>query len=139
MMVFIIACKRSKPLEFTQLKQFCRIDTMKDKDKTNMSKTDCYIVSNYEENPQTEQTIDSFAYKNRALDLKKYASYQIIMYKSSDVTNIEHLKQNPRDFDDYTFDNDKIFVYVWGNGAFSGKFKYHKLENVEAQPMIREN
>ena len=132
-----MACEQ-KPLEFESLEQFSKIDTMSDNGKPYFFKTDVFIVRNYEDNLVNEWTVDSFAYKNRAKDLALYESYSITMYKSSDKTNIENLKKNPKDFDYYTFINDMIYIYRWSNGTWSSKMKFKGRETVEAQPMIRE-
>ncbi|WP_291402359.1 hypothetical protein [Daejeonella sp.] len=107
----IVSCKQ-EALEFESLVQFSRIDTMSDNGKPYFYKTHVFIVQNYSDNYQNERTVDSFAYKNRAKDLTKYAEYKIVIYKHSDKTNIPNLKKNPRDFDDYTFDNDMIYIYT---------------------------
>ncbi|MCJ0742949.1 hypothetical protein [Pedobacter montanisoli] len=137
-MILVSSCKQ-KSLEFIKLDQFSKIDTMQDNGRQYYYKTDCYIVSNYKDNLNNERTVDSFAYKNRAKDLAKYSSYEIVIYKSSDKTNLKNLKQNPNDFDGYTFDNDMTYVYRWGGGTFSSKTKYKGRETVEAQEMIRED
>ena len=134
----IISCKQ-EPLEFEKLTQFSRIDTMSDNGKSYYYKKDIYIVKNYKDNYQNERTVDSFAYKNRAKDLAEFAGYKIVVYKYSDKTNMTNLKMNPRDFDDYTFDNDMIYIYDWGNGTWSGKMKFKGRETVKAEEMIRED
>ncbi|WP_138765878.1 hypothetical protein [Pedobacter xixiisoli] len=133
-----MACEQ-KPLQFEKLEQFSRIDTMSDNGKPYYYKTDIYIVKKYKDNFQNERTVDSFAYKNRAKDLGDYSSYNIEMYKNSSETNIDNLKKNPKDFDNYTFINDMIYIYSWGGGKWSGKMKFKGRETVEAQPMIRED
>ncbi|WP_410222190.1 hypothetical protein [Pedobacter sp.] len=135
---FIFSCKQ-KPLEFIKLDQFSKIDTMPDNGKPYYYKKDVYIVKNYKDNLQNERTVDSFAYKNRAKDLANYTGYKIVVYKYSDKTNKENLKMNPGDFDDYTFDNDMLYIYDWGGGTWSGKMKFKGRETVEAQQMIRED
>lgn len=136
--MLIISCKE-KSLTFTKLDQFSKIDTMKSNGKTIIFKTDCYIVYNYKDNLANERTVDSFAYKNRAKDLANYTAYTIIMYKHSDKTDIDNLRNNPKDFDNYTFVNDQIFTYMWGGGTWSGKMKFKGRESIEAQEMIRED
>ena len=134
----IVSCKQ-EPLEFESLVQFSRVDTMSDNGKPYFYKTDVFIVKNYKDNYQNERTVDSFAYKNRAKDLAKYASYQVEIYKYSDKTNIPNLIKNPRDFDDYTFDNDMIYIYRWSEGTWTSKMKFKGRETVEAEHMIRED
>ena len=133
-----VSCKQ-EPLEFVKLDQFSKIDTMPDNGRPYYYKKDIYIVKNYRDNYQNERTVDSFAYKNRAKDLAKYAYYKIVVYKYSDKTNIANLKKNPRDFDDYTFDNDMIYIYDWSMGTWSGKMKFKGRETVKAEEMIRED
>ena len=135
----IMASCTKKPLEFEKLAQFSRIDTMSDNGRPYYYKTDVYIVKNYSDNYKNERTVDSFAYKNRAKDLAKYSTYEIVVYKYSDKTNIANLKKNPRDFDDYTFDKDMIYIYDWSMGAWSGKMKFKGRETVKAEEMIRED
>ncbi|SOD20567.1 hypothetical protein [Pedobacter xixiisoli] len=138
LVLFIFACEQ-KSLEFEKLEQFSKIDTIPDNGKPYYYKKDIYIVKNYKDNLQNERTVDSFAYKNRAEDLGRYAGYKIVLYKHSYATNVENLKKNPKDFDNYTFINDMIYIYDWGGGKWSGKMKFKGRETVEAQPMIRED
>ncbi|MCJ0741386.1 hypothetical protein [Pedobacter montanisoli] len=138
LLTLVFACKE-KSLTFSKLDQFSKIDTIKRDGKTILFKTDCYIVYNYKDNLQNERTVDSFAYKNRAKDLANYTGYTIVMYKHSDKTDIDNLEINPKDFDNYTFDNDQIFTYLWGGGTWTGKMKFKGRETVEAQEMIRED
>ena len=135
----IMASCTKKPLEFEKLAQFSRIDTMSDNGRPYYYKTDVYIVKNYSDNYQNERAVDSFAYKNRAKDLAKYSTYGIVVYKYSNKTNIANLKKNPKDFDDYTFDNDMIYVYRWGEGTWTSKMKFKGRETVKAEEMIRED
>lgn len=95
LLTLAFACKE-KPLEFIKLDQFSKIDTMQDNGREYYYKTDCYIVYNYQDNLNNEKAVDSFAYKNRARDLSKYLNYQIVIYKSSDVTSIENLNHLPK-------------------------------------------
>ena len=135
----IMASCTKKPLEFEKLAQFSRIDTMSDNGRPYYYKTDVYIVKNYSDNYQNERTVDSFAYKNRAKDLAKYSTYGIVVYKYSDKTNIANLKKNPRDFDDYTFDKDMIYIYDWSMGAWTGKMIFKGRETVKAHELIWED
>lgn len=132
-----MACKQ-RPLEFEKLDQFSKIDTIKRVGNSILFRTDCFIVSNYKESLQSEKTVDSFVYKSRAKDIEKYEGYAIIVYKSSDKTSIKNFKTNPKDFDNYTFDNDQIYTYSWGRGKWFSKTKFKGRETVEAQPMIKE-
>lgn len=132
-----IACKQ-KPLKFEKLEQFSKIDTMLANGKPYYYKTDVYIVKNYIDNLKNERTVDSFSYKNRATSIDEFSSYNIVVYKYSDKTNIDNLRKNPKDFDYYSFVDDMIYSYRWGNGEWSSKMKFKGREIVEAQPMIRE-
>jgi len=134
----IVSCKQ-EPLEFEKLAQFSKIDTIPDNGKPYYYKKDVYIAKNYSDNYQNERTVDSFAYKNRAKDLAKFASYQVEIYKYSDETNIPNLKKNPKDFDNYTFINDMIYIYRWSEGTWTSKMKFKGRETVEAEHMIRED
>jgi hypothetical protein len=136
--LFIMACQQ-KPLEFVELKQFCRIDTLYENGKPYIFKNDYFLLENYKENLQSEKTIDSIAYKKRALDLNKYTAYTLNIYKSSDVTNLANLKKVPINFNHMMFDNDRVFSYEWAKGKWSGKFKWDNRNIVEGQPMIRED
>lgn len=134
----MVSCKQ-EPLKFEKLVQFSRVDTISDNGRPYYFKTDVFIVKNYKDNYQNERTVDSFSYKNRAKDLAKYASYQVEIYKYSDETNIPNLKKNPKDFDNYTFINDMIYIYRWSEGTWTSKMKFKGRETVEAEPMIRED
>lgn len=138
LLTLAFACKE-KPLEFIKLDQFSKIDTMQDNGREYYYKTDCYIVYNYQDNLNNEKAVDSFAYKNRTRDLSKYLNYQIVIYKSSDVTSIENLKANPKDFEVQSLQNDMIYRYKWSDGEWVGKSKFKNYELVEAQEMIRED
>ena len=133
-----VSCKQ-EPLEFVKLDQFSKIDTMPDNGRLYYYKKDIYIVKNYSDNYQNERTVDSFAYKNRAKDLAKYAYYKIVVYKYSYKTNIANLKKNPKDFDTYSFIDDMLYIYDWSMGTWSGKMKFKGRETVKAEEMIRED
>jgi hypothetical protein len=62
--------------------------------------------------------IDSCAKALAGENIIKYSNLSIIFYKRSDVTNKAHLKENPRDIDRYSQDNDMIFIYKWSMGKF---------------------
>ncbi|MCJ0742951.1 hypothetical protein [Pedobacter montanisoli] len=49
------------------------------------------------------------------------------------------MKINPKDFDYYTFNNDQIFMYMWGQGKWAGKFKFNGREMTSGEEMIRED
>lgn len=134
----MVSCKQ-EPLKFEKLVQFSRVDTISDNGRPYYFKTDVFIVKNYSDNYQNERSVDSFAYKNRAKDLAKYASYQVEIYKYSDKTNIPNLKKNPKDFDNYTFINDMIYIYRWSEGTWTSKMKFKGRETVEAEQMIKED
>jgi hypothetical protein len=132
-----IACKQ-KPLEFEKLDQFSKVDTMSENGKPYYYKTDVYILKNYRDNLKNERTVDSFSYKNRASNIDEFSSYNIVVYKYSDKTNIDNLRKNPKDFEYYSFVEDMKYLYRWGNGVWSSKIKFEGRRTVEAQPMIRE-
>ncbi|WP_291402372.1 hypothetical protein [Daejeonella sp.] len=134
----MVSCEQ-EPLKFEKLVQFSRVDTISDNGRPYYFKTDVFIVKKYSDNYQNERSVDSFAYKNRAKDLAKYASYQVEIYKYSDKTNIPNLKKNPKDFDNYTFINDMIYIYRWSEGTWTSKMKFKGRETVEAEQMIKED
>ncbi|MDQ8003309.1 MAG: hypothetical protein REI64_00840 [Pedobacter sp.] len=136
--LFALTACEQKSLEFEKLEQFSKIDTIMDNGIPYYYRKDLYIVKNYKDNLKNERTIDSFAYKNKILDTM-YAEYKILMYNHSNETNIENLKNNPKDFDRYTFVNDQMFMYVWSKGRWSGKFKFNGLEMTRGEEMIRED
>ncbi|MCJ0741385.1 hypothetical protein [Pedobacter montanisoli] len=135
---FIFSCKQ-KSLEFIKLDQFTRVDTIKGGSRANLYKEDYFIVNNYKDDLNSERIIDSSMYKSRDKELYKYTEYKIIVYRASEKANIDHLRENPADFDNGDFDNNKVFVYIWRNGTWSGKYKYKNRQSVEAQEMIRED
>lgn len=137
--IFLIASCKEKSLTFSKLDQFSKIDTVNSNGKVVMFKTDYYLVYNYKDNLKNERTVDSFAYKNRAKDLALYDDYLLVVYKTSDITNEDNLKKNPKDFEIYSLQNDMIYQYSWSKGKWSGKSKFRNYELVEAQEMIRED
>ena len=132
-----IACKQ-KPLKFEKLNQFSKIDTILDNGKPYYYRKDLYIFKNYKDSPVNEKIVDNFAHKNKIIDTT-YSEYKIILYKHSDETNIENLKNNPKDFDRYTYINDQKFMYIWSKGRWLGKFKFNGLEMTKDEEMISED
>ncbi|MBP6810978.1 MAG: hypothetical protein KA138_05645 [Saprospiraceae bacterium] len=90
------------------------------------TKMEIYLVSGYEDTMNDEQAIDSFTCANISTDYDKYNSYYIAFYKKSEVTNIENLTKNPKDWDDYSLSNDRICDYTWRDGSFRSSNKWVK-------------
>jgi major membrane immunogen (membrane-anchored lipoprotein) len=124
-MIFVLsllACS-SQPIRLIPLPQFDDIDSTLTKDGKYKMKYSKYIVENFRESEETEKTIDSMVRAVIVKDFSKYETYNIGIYKASNTTNVEYLKQNPRDFIRISRDNDWIYDYIWLDGKFAGKMK----------------
>lgn len=113
----LCACKE-KEIRFVPLTQFDYVNKSFDNGKQIVDKRLNFIIVDYSDNKKTTLLIDSFALKTAGDDFKNYTNYSLTFYKYSNITNIEHLKANPRDIDRYSQDNDMIFDYNWSDGKF---------------------
>lgn len=90
------------------------------------TKKEIYLVTGYENTEATEQVIDSFTCANISSDYDKYNSYYIAFYRKSEVTSIENLSKNPKDWDNYSLSNDRIYDFIWEEGSFSSSRKWEE-------------
>jgi len=116
--------RQSLPLKFVALKQFdsqSTGDTLHGKPVTHAMIH--FAVENYKSNKLTEAKLDSFG-KGQHDAAAKVTDFQILLFKSSKKTDVKYLRENPRDFVRYSFDNDLLFHYTYLNGKFVTRFKY---------------
>ena len=97
---------------------------------------DSYIIENYHNNRHSAKQIDHFAHDLARLKKDSCSSYTIIFYKASNITNLKHLKENPRDLDRYSQNNDEIYNYHWSSGIFSGKTKIKNGEIINPKNKV---
>lgn len=117
----LLACSVQKPLKFILLESSKTFAP-----ETNEKVTffgDSYIIENYKNNNYSINQVDSFAHYLGRIKKESCNSFTITFYKASDITNLIHLKENPRDLDRYSQNNDEIYDYRWSNGIFLGKTK----------------
>jgi hypothetical protein len=107
-----------KQVKFTPLTQFNHTDTVFVSGKMQFNRTVTYIINDYRDNKETLKAMDSCAKVVAKNEFKGFTYFGVIFYKSSDITNVAHLKENPRDIDRYSQENDMLFYYVWLNGKF---------------------
>ena len=121
---FLYSCKREE-VSFVMLKQYESLDSIRTGNEIYIVKHYSVVVNNYREDDKVTASIDSFAHVLMGSKPYKYVNLSIVFYKSSDVTNVEHLKENPRDIDRYSQDNDMIYVYEWSKGNLWRKEKIY--------------
>ncbi len=122
--IFIIAfftsCTvRQSNIAVIPLEKFTSVDTIVFKGKKVMHKTASFIISNWKEDKKSLHALDCFVISSIDSNIYSYGQYTMIFYKESDITNIRHLSENPRDLDRYSQDNDMIYNYIWFNGKLS--------------------
>ena len=118
------SCKR-KEVSFTPLNQYENIDTVYSEDKVFINKQLLYIINNYNDGDEALKAMDSCAKVVAGTSPKGFTNFSIIFYKSSDMTNVSHLKETPRDIDRYSQENDMMLSYDWVNGKFMGRSYLH--------------
>ena len=121
-LIFLLfhSCKQEK-ISFIELKQFNLIDTSYLNKEWVINKHVNYIVKNYRNNTKTLKAMDSLVFSLAGDEPKNFTNYNITFYKYSNITNVNHLKDNPRDLDRYSQMNDKVYRYCWINGKFIGR------------------
>lgn len=80
------------------------------KGETIKDKYNYYLVENYKDNSDCDSAIVNFV-KAQKRDTA-YKSEYFTFYRLSDITNEAHLKENPRDLDRYSADNDLLFQII---------------------------
>ncbi|WP_343657848.1 hypothetical protein [Chryseobacterium sp.] len=114
-----------KPLRFQRLDQFSDGNNPKrDSLSSPGDYAESFIISNWEDNKDCSQQLNEFVLKRINADVFKYINYSITFYLESDITNVDHLKNNPRDLDRYSIDHDRKFSYSWSQGKFTAIFEY---------------
>jgi adenine specific DNA methylase Mod len=119
------SCKREK-ISFTPLTQYENIDTAYSNNTIYTSKWLYYIINNYNDSDETLKAMDSCVNVVVGANPEKFRNFTIVFYKASDITNVQHLKDNPSDIDRYSQDNDMMFSYKWENGKFMGRSHLYK-------------
>jgi hypothetical protein len=124
-------------LKFVPLTQFNYLDSTRNANgKMIYNKIDNYIVENFRDNKKSALTIDSFANSLKNESFKKVSGYQIVFFKHSSITDINHLRENPRDLDRHSQDNDLIRVYNWVYGTYVGREIWHNGEIIDPKSNI---
>jgi hypothetical protein len=123
-------CSQEK-IEIVPFTLLNKTDTLKTEQGINTYKAEYFLVRNYKNDKTCQNYIDSFVAKNKAADLADYTQYNMIFYKESKITNPTHLKENPRDLDRYSLNNDWIYEYQWVQGKFSSRWKIKNGELVD--------
>lgn len=116
----LVGCKKKK-VSFVSLTQFETIDTVFVNNEMNINKQLLYLINDYNDSDETSKLVDSCAYAVAGKNPAKFTNFKIIFYKVSDITNISHLRDNPRDIDRYSQEHDMLYSYDWINGKFAGK------------------
>ncbi|WP_165585923.1 hypothetical protein, partial [Pedobacter nototheniae] len=76
------------------------------------------------------------AYQLGKLKKDSCNSLLITFYKASDITNLSHLKENPRDLYRYSLDNDMIYEYWWSGHVFLGRTKFKNGEIIDPKNTV---
>ena len=116
-------CSTRTPVKFILYKtQTVQVPGSK---KGDLSTTESYVIENYRDNSYCNKIIDSMAHVLGNASNKNLSSYGLFFYKKSDITNVVHLAENPKDLDRYSYENDLVFWYYWSDGLMSK----HKMKN----------
>ena len=100
-------------------------------------KINYYIVSNYNDIGACDSMIVQFSKSQVDSSIKNYNSYQQVFYKESKRTNIENLKQKPRDLYRYSQENDMIYNFLWIKGRFSYREKIRNGQSTTPDTLIK--
>ena len=118
----LAACTTRAPVKFILYKT--RSGQVPGAKKGEISTSESYIMENYRDNSYCNRIVDSVAHALGNANSKKFSSYGLSFYKKSDITNVEHLVENPKDLDRYSYENDLVFSYYWSAGRFMSEDKY---------------
>ena len=112
------------------------VDTTIDRGEQIISKTDFFLVQNFQDGKLTEDYIDKFVETHKDSNLNKYAQYTIVFYKESERTTLANITANKRIIDRYSQENDWIYSYRWSNGKFLSKWEIRDGELVDPKDNI---
>ena len=118
-----LGCEDSKP-NIVPLKQFDSEGKIIIKDYVSLDKDENFIIQNYKDLEDIEAKVDSIALSKWDSTIAKYDNYSIVFFKESDETNIEALRDNPRNMYRYSQERDMIYWFRWSKGKFMGKMKF---------------
>jgi hypothetical protein len=136
-LVALLSCISNKHrMEIRPFTVLNKIDTIHNEKGDAVYKFDCFLVTNFKDNKQSERLIDSFVTKNKAADFNSYTQYEMLFYKQSEITNPNHIKENPRDLDRYSQNNDWIYQYTWFNGGNFTRFKIRNGQIIEPSKKV---
>lgn len=110
--------------------------TFIDRGKTLYYKNEYFLIRNYREGKKAEDLIQNFVNENRAIDLDKFTQYDMVFYKESKITNINHLQAHPRDLDRYSQQHDLLFDFMWSEGKFLKRYKYRDGKMIGTEGII---
>lgn len=63
--------------------------------------------------------VDSFVEKSKGNNPQNYSQYNMTFYKYTSITNNKHIKNNSRDLDWYSQNNDKVYSFEFYNCKLS--------------------
>ena len=108
------------------------IDSSEDRGKMLISKSDNFLIHEFKRNKLIKAYLDSFVAKNKGINPRSYSQYSMIFYKYSSITNNEHIKNNPRDLDRYSQENDRVYGYFFnGDRLHIQEYKNGELIDFE--------
>ena len=118
--LLISSCKETvEHLSVKPLEQFEAVDTSWNADKKfRKIKDDIYLLNAFTGHRAMMFFTDSIVNLTQGID--KYENYTISFYKPSDKTSIENLKENPKNFYNYSKSKDLVLVYKWNRGKYIG-------------------
>jgi hypothetical protein len=120
----LYGCAQQKePMTIRPFAFLNHIDTTIDmKGQKQLAKFEYFIANHFDYSKEATESLDQWVQKNKAADAGNFIQYTVYVYKKSSVTNEEHLKENPRDLDRYSLDNDWIYEGTWMNGKFVNRY-----------------
>ena len=99
-------------MEISFFEPKCRIDTLLANNKMYTYKVIAFLVVGYKNTAPHEAKLDSLICASWDSTWNDYTECVIPVYTKSKHINNENIKENPRDYYEYS-DNDYIFQYYW--------------------------
>jgi len=125
-----------KPLttDIIELESFKRFVTLDGKPSINLT----FLVRSQIKKSMIDSTISKFVRQNIDAFSTEFSQIGLSFYKESKITNEKNLRDNPRDLDRYSQENDLLWVYNWNKEkSFMTRTKFKNGKIVNSKSNIR--
>ena len=131
--------KLSNNVSIEKFTPISEIDSTIDRGKILYFKHENFIIHNFRRNNAMKKFVDEYVEKIKGNSPLKYNQYNILFYKHSSITNVKHLKSNPRDLYRYSQEHDAVYLYVFINNKKSFyEYKNGKMMNPENEVIVED-